>query len=192
MYRWPPEAMIMFLSRRKGPLTWRHVLALLAAACAATTGASPAVTAATKAARRTALMSRPASFIVSSREPRGGPVPGQTAITPNIFAGQAARIRRIRGGLARAAPGAAGLPWERLRVVLLEPLHDRAAGAFVQSAVRAGPVGSDHGRVGEVSGRGQHARGQRPRGQAHALEGQVAQERRHARRCVRPAGSGGR
>src|SRR3984957_17678741 len=101
MYRWPPEPMIMFLSRRKGPLTWRQVAALLAAAWAGPPGAPPAVTAATEAARRTALMSRPASFIVSSREPRGGPVPGQTAITPNIFAAQAPRIRRIRGWLAQ-------------------------------------------------------------------------------------------
>src|SRR3984957_12644751 len=199
MYRWPPEPMIMFLSRRKGPLTWRQVAALLAAAWAGPPRAPPAVTARTEAARRTALMSRPASFIVSSREPRGGPVPGQTAITPNIFAAQAPRIRRIRGGLGEASPGAApgspgypGYPETRLRVVLLEPLHDRVAGAFVQSAVRAGPVGSDHGRVGQVSGRGQHARGQCPRGQAHALEGQVAQESRYALRRIRPAGAGGR
>src|ERR1700722_18481797 len=107
MYRWPPEPMIMFLSRRKGPLTWRHVAALLAAACASTTGASPAVTAATEAASRTALVSRPASFIVSSRDPRGGPVPGQTATTPTIFAGQAPRIRRIRGGPAGGGGGRA-------------------------------------------------------------------------------------
>src|ERR1700722_9846469 len=107
MYRWPPAPMIMFLTRRKGPLTWRHVAALLAAAGAAPAGAPPAVTAATEAASRTALVSRPASFIVSSREPRGGPVPGQTAITPNIFAAQPPRIRRIRGGPAGGGGGRA-------------------------------------------------------------------------------------
>src|SRR5580704_15414162 len=66
MYRWPPAPMIMFLSLRKGPLMWWHAGGVLAVGCASVSSASPAITAATEAARMTALVTSRASFIVSS------------------------------------------------------------------------------------------------------------------------------
>src|SRR6266436_5688874 len=108
MYRWPPAPVMMFLSRRKGPLMWRHAPGLLAPACASMTGASPAVTAATEAARTTALVSRRTSFIVTSWGAARRPRPRTDRRNPqHLRRDKAARIRRIRGGLEMGGLGTA-------------------------------------------------------------------------------------
>src|ERR1700733_11281756 len=88
MYRCPPAPVIVLRTRRNGPAMWRHAPAaagFVGAARGGTAGPKPAVTVATEAARATALLSRGASFIVSSRGAARRPRSPAPPLTPVIL-----------------------------------------------------------------------------------------------------------